>query len=155
MALNGMEYDPYDLYYKGGLKNQFRENTTNFYEKLAKEANIDKERNKEIVNQVNKLQKKIDDVSGKLGIFKFLKVLLIILIIGSAVSIIIGIFAFYNEAKNSLLVGGLCLGIGIAVLIISLLLLFLVVNKKCKNLNNSLQKLENKKNSAINEGRMQ
>ena len=155
MALNGMEYDPYDLYYKGGLKNQFRENTTNFYEKLAKEANIDKERNKEIVNEVNKLQKKIDDVSGKLGAFKFLKVLLIILIIGSAVSIIIGIFAFYNEAKNSLLVGGLCLGIGIAVLIISLLLLFLVVNKKCKNLNNSLKKLENKKNSAINEGRMQ
>ena len=128
-SYSGLEFDPVD-YYNKILKNEVNDKITKQVEDLTKISNIDINKNKSTAKKVYELKNKIDKENSSLKRNKIFRTILIILSVISVISILFGILNIFN--KGSELVSGLTIGIGAFVLIVSLLVIFLVLNKNIK-----------------------
>ena len=135
---SGLEFDPVD-YYNKILKNEVNDKITKQVEDLTKISNIDINKNKSTAKKVYELKNKIDKEYSSLKRNKIFRTILIILSVISVISILFGILNIFN--KGSELVSGLTIGIGAFVFIVSLLVIFLVLNKNIKNLQSNIEKI--------------
>ncbi len=140
------DYDPYDHYYKGGLKDTFVENSKDYFKQLTKNAKTDVERNKELSHKVYKLNKHISHTQKIVNKYKTIKGLCTFFsVIGFLAAIVGGVLIyFYTQNSNFntneiLLASILCIVIGL-ILGIGLILLFQLAFKR--KLNDSSAKLE-------------
>lgn len=141
-----LSFDPID-FYKGPLKAEYDKNAAEFLNALVRVANIDEAANKKIVAEINRLKKKIDDTKKTLVGFKFLLALCIFLLVAGVVIAIIGICLDLEVLARILLIA-----IGSVAAIGMILLIFLVINKKIKNLNNIYEKHKTAYYRALNQG---
>jgi hypothetical protein len=109
------QYDPLD-YYKDVLKKRHEENIREYFDALTKSSGIDVGKNRETVKKHSEAVENAKKLKSRLSLLKFFKVLLYII---AAVALILSF-------------GVIHYGIGISVAVISLLLIFLLFNKKIK-----------------------
>lgn len=141
-----LSFDPID-FYKGPLKAEYDKNAAEFLNALVRVANIDEAANRKIVAEINRLKKKIEDTQKTLVGFKFLLALCIFLLVAGVVMAIVGICLDLEILTKILLIA-----IGAVVAIGMVLLIFLVINKKIKNLNSIFEKHQAAYYQALNQG---
>lgn len=141
-----LSFDPMD-FYKGPLKAEYDKNAAEFLNALVRVANIDEAANRKIVAEINRLKKKIEDTQKTLVGFKFLLALCIFLLVAGVVMAIVGICLDLEILTKILLIA-----IGAVVAIGMVLLIFLVINKKIKNLNSIFEKHQAAYYQALNQG---
>ena len=141
-----LSFDPID-FYKGPLKAEYDKNAAEFLNALVRVANIDETANRKIVAEINRLKKKIEDTQKTLVGFKFLLALCIFLLVAGIVMAIVGICLDLEILTKILLIA-----IGAVVAIGMVLLIFLVINKKIKNLNSIFEKHQAAYYQALNQG---
>ena len=141
-----LSFDPID-FYKGPLKAEYDKNAAEFLNALVRVANIDEAANRKIVAEINRLKKKIEDTQKTLVGFKFLLALCIFLLVAGVVMAIVGICLDLEVLARILLIA-----IGAVVAIGMVLLIFLVINKKIKNLNSIFEKHQAAYYQALNQG---
>lgn len=141
-----LSFDPID-FYKGPLKAEYDKNAAEFLNALVRVANIDEAANRKIVAEINRLKKKIEDTQKTLVGFKFLLALCIFLLVAGIVMAIVGICLDLEILTKILLIA-----IGAVVAIGMVLLIFLVINKKIKNLNSIFEKHQAAYYQALNQG---
>lgn len=141
-----LSFDPID-FYKGPLKAEYDKNAAEFLNALVRVANIDEAANRKIVAEINRLKKKIEDTQKTLVGFKFLLALCIFLLVAGVVMAIVGICLDLEILTKILLIA-----IGAVVAIGMILLIFLVINKKIKNLNSIFEKHQAAYYQALNQG---
>ena len=141
-----LSFDPID-FYKGPLKAEYDKNAAEFLNALVRVANIDEAANRKIVAEINRLKKKIEDTQKTLVGFKFLLALCIFLLVAGVVMAIVGICLDLEILTKILLIA-----IGAVVAIGMVLLIFLVINKKIKNLNSIFEKHQAAYYQALNRG---
>ena len=141
-----LSFDPID-FYKGPLKAEYDKNAAEFLNALVRVANIDEAANRKIVAEINRLKKKIEDTQKTLVGFKFLLALCIFLLVAGVVMAIVGICLDLEILTKIFLIA-----IGAVVAIGMVLLIFLVINKKIKNLNSIFEKHQAAYYQALNQG---
>lgn len=141
-----LSFDPID-FYKGPLKAEYDKSAAEFLNALVRVANIDEAANRKIVAEINRLKKKIEDTQKTLVGFKFLLALCIFLLVAGVVMAIVGICLDLEILTKILLIA-----IGAVVAIGMVLLIFLVINKKIKNLNSIFEKHQAAYYQALNQG---
>ena len=141
-----LSFDPID-FYKGPLKAEYDKNAAEFLNALVRVANIDEAANRKIVAEINRLKKKIEDTQKTLVGFKFLLALCIFLLVAGVVMAIVGICLDLEILTKILLIA---IGAGVAIGMV--LLIFLVINKKIKNLNSIFEKHQAAYYQALNQG---
>ena len=137
----GLEFDPID-YYQKDLKSRVKDKTTNLLDTLVKENKVDIQKNKTLSKEIYALQAKIDESEKSRNIFNVIRIILIILAVVGGIFCLFGLFTLFNDGYS--LFGILSTILGGAVLIVSLLIIFLVINKKHKEESKKLTKLKAK-----------
>ena len=147
--MNGLEFDPYD-FYKKDLKEQVNEKATKLIEDLTKKGNVDIDANISLSKEIKSLEKEIEEFNDKRTGHKVLRGVLIFLIIAGVISVLIGAYGWFFKGEGSTL-NILLFLIGIVVIIASILINFLVINKKIKQYDKILNELKTKHQTKVNE----
>lgn len=147
--MNGLEFDPYD-FYKKDLKEQVNEKATKLIEDLTKKGNVDIDANISLSKEIKNLEKEIEEFKDKRTGHKVLRGVLIFLIIAGVISVLIGAYGWFFKGEGSTL-NILLFLIGIVVIIASILINFLVINKKIKQYDKILNELKTKHQTKVNE----
>ena len=147
--MNGLEFDPYD-FYKKDLKEQVNEKATKLIEDLTKKGNVDIDANISLSKEIKSLEKEIEEFNDKRTGHKVLRGMLIFLIIAGVISVLIGAYGWFFKGEGSTL-NILLFLIGIVVIIASILINFLVINKKIKQYDKILNELKTKHQTKVNE----
>ena len=145
---NGLEFDPYD-YYKGILKQEVNDKSTELIENVTKNANIDLELNKKLAKETQELEKKIAENNSKKNISNVIGTILIVLGIVGIIAAIYGVYKLYLHDRE--LSSVLALVIGLIVAIVCFVLYFAVLRKNVNKFNNILSKLNKEYNNKKNE----
>lgn len=136
--------------YASKLKQSHHERVEKYFDELTKQSGVDTASNKETCSRYYIKKAEYDRVSKKLSNRKALKIFLIVLAIAGGVVAIFGGLTL-GFVKNGGLVGGLMLGIGIALTIGSILLIFLVLKPAAKKLETLAKRLEGECQKLMNE----
>lgn len=126
--------------YASRLKQEHHDRVTKYFDDLTKKSGVDIAANKATCTRYYAKKAEYDKVSKKLGGRKALKIFCIVMAIIGGLAALFGGLTI-GLAKNAL-VGGIMLGVGIAVLIASLLIIFLVIKPSTKRLEETQKKLE-------------
>ena len=146
MINSGLEFDPIDFYNKD-LKNRVRDASTKLFEDLTSTSKVDTSLNKKLANEIYALQKKIEESEKHKTIYTVLKVLLWIVFAIALIFVIVGAFNMFGNGDYSIF-SIVSLAVGGVVAVVSLLVILLVINKKSKENDKKLQKLNAKLSEA-------
>ena len=120
------DFEPLE-YYEKHLKDAMERNAEEYFDALVKRSGVDPEQNRATVARYNKESAEAEEAGKKLGSFKALKVVLIVLTVIAFLAAVILIFAYASGEGYWLY---LFLGILLALLGIGLIVLLCTVIKK-------------------------
>ena len=120
VSSTNFDYDPFDHYYKGGLKDEFIENSEEYFEQLTKQAKIDLEANEELVHKIKKLNKHIAHTQKLVNKYKTIRGVCTFFSVLGFLAAVVGVFLlvmyFQFESFNTstiLLSSILCIVLGL------------------------------------------
>lgn len=132
MTDSTMSYDPKD-YYEKELKNRFKENAEQYFENLKTKVNVDEKANKLTCDKIKKEVEINKAGHAKIKSQTTIKYLFVFLTVIAVITLIVSlVFTFSLEEAN--IVFPILIGVSILVIIGSLLYIFLISNKKLKQL---------------------
>lgn len=131
MINNGLEYDPID-YYKGVLRQEFKDNAQEFFQGIAKESKVDKEENLVLAKEVRKQKALMDGAKKNYKFAKAWKNFFLVLGILGIIAFFAGFIVYFGMEIEILgLLLGLTIG-GVALAVTGFCVAFIVFNKKVK-----------------------
>ncbi|MDE6676245.1 MAG: hypothetical protein K2K12_00840, partial [Clostridia bacterium] len=130
--------DPLNAY-KTCYREKFKENAENYFQKLVDESGMDAEENRATVKKYRQKTAEAQKHRAKSSRSKTLRALCIFLIIAGLVALGIGI---YLLVSGTTLAGALCVSLGAAAAIPSIVVIFVVLNKSIKRHEIKAQELE-------------
>jgi len=136
--------------YKNVFKDKHHENSTKYFENLVEKSQINIEENRVTNTEIKKLDKNRSDLVKQIKKFSGLRVLTIILLIASVVSIAIGIYNITQTGSDTASI--LMIALGAVVLIGMIVLIAAKLNPKIKVLKNDKSILDGKINKLIQVG---
>lgn len=132
------------LAYKNVYKEAFNKNATEYIDKLVEKSAVDIETNRETNRKIKKNETERGEIVKKIGKQNFLRGFLIFLVVAGLIAAVIGIVMIVNGSAASLLTPILMIILGFLFPIMSLVLIFVVVNRKLKELRGLKAKLDKK-----------
>lgn len=132
------------LAYKNVYKDLFNKNATEYIDKLVEKSAVNVEANRDTNRKIKKNETERGDIIKKIGKQNFLRGFLIFLLVAGLIAATIGIVMIVNGSTASLLAPILMIVLGFLFPILSLVLVFVVVNPKLKELRGLKDKLDKK-----------
>lgn len=132
------------LAYKNVYKEAFNKNATEYIDKLVEKSAVDIKTNRETNRKIKKNETERGEIVKKIGKQNFLRGFLIFLVVAGLIAAVIGIVMIVNGSAASLLTPILMIILGFLFPIMSLVLIFVVVNRKLKELRGLKAKLDKK-----------
>lgn len=145
--MNKLIFDPLEEY-RDKFKPRHKQNVSEYFENLVKEAKVVEEDNQLTVKEINTLQKKIDGEQKNLNILKTGKNFLIFGDVAMVIAAIISIVSLTN-GTSELLIPILVLVVAILLFILFIFLLGKKVNPRIKISQTLLRNLEEEKEEKI------
>ncbi len=154
MEHRDLEFDPMD-YYDQELAKQIPENAKAYFDDLLEKSKVDEEENKHFITEITKWETKHSHEKSRLNMFNGIRTFLTILIVVALILIALSAFNLYNggvDDNTAFLVLVIIMPI---VLIASILVIFLYLNKKINHYeevsNKSKEKINKLKQKALNQ----
>ncbi|NCA96972.1 MAG: hypothetical protein EOM77_02150 [Bacteroidia bacterium] len=132
------------LAYKNVYKDLFNKNASEYIDKLVEKSAVNVEANRDTNRKIKKNETERGDIIKKIGKQNFLRGFLIFLLVAGLIAATIGIVMIVNGSTASLLAPILMIVLGFLFPILSLVLVFVVVNPKLKELRGLKDKLDKK-----------
>ena len=137
-----MDYEeiPYPVaMYRSRLRAEHERNTEEAFEKLVRESGVDQEANAALVKKIRKREKHINTLSSSLSRWKFLRGILIFLILAGAAGITLAAFQLADNPLIDYRFPPWFLPVCVGVVILFLLLIFKALNPKIRAFELSLK----------------
>lgn len=134
-------------------QSQFDDKVDKIFDELTAQSQVDVQQNRKTVEKFNHLDTEYKSCKKKLGGFRALKTLLVVLCVMSGIAIVIGALMLYDDIKNasSVLASVLTLVIGFVIFVGMILLTKLVLDKKIKALKEQSKTLKYNADSILSE----
>ena len=129
------------LAYKNIYKDLFSKNATEYFDNLVEKSQIDIETNRETNRKIKKAEGERNDIVKKINKQSFLRGFLIFLSVAGLIAAIVGIVMLV-QGVQSLLAPILMIVFGFALPILFLVLIFVIINKKIKELRGLKAKID-------------
>lgn len=132
--------DPVD-FYKNQLKQGIVDNSNKYFDDLVSKCKVDVEANKKTADKIKDYTKNNQTLINKIKNFKLGRGLLIFATIVGLITFIFGIILLVNKPA-SVIMPVVLIVVGLAVAVICLLIIFLVINRRLKELQDENSKVE-------------